>query len=190
MKTSTYKELGVRGVWEHANKTVKVLTEECTSLLDIGCGRAPHTKDFLGPKLHVDLDDWSTECFPFLQIDARKIYEVLPYKSYSATICMDFIEHLNKEDGLTLIKDLEIITKHVIAYFTPLGPLWLGDDPTHTGHHSAWYPKDFLDLGYNVWSWPSCHEFEDGSKCGAFWAYKCFGKELYPEELEALVLHE
>lgn len=67
----------------------------------------------------------------------------------------DVIEHLEKEQGVTLLKDLKEITERIIV-FTPVGPVELDKDPWgfendefHT-HRSAWYPEELVELGFRV----------------------------------------
>jgi hypothetical protein len=62
------------------------------------------------------------------------------------------IEHLKKEDGLKLIKQVEDIARRQVIIMCPLGYVPQGDLDNNPWqiHRSAWFPADFNLLGYEV----------------------------------------
>ena len=66
-------------------------------------------------------------------------------------MALDLIEHLTKEDGLKLIRDMETIAAKKIVIFTPSGFL---SQPSHDGdlqeHLSGWEPEEMRKLGFQV----------------------------------------
>lgn len=83
-----------------------------------------------------------------VQGDARK----LPYESQSFDIVLatDIIEHLEHDDGLNLLDELERVSKNIVIASTPYGysPQEDCDDNIHQRHLSGWVLEDFKEKGY------------------------------------------
>jgi 2-polyprenyl-3-methyl-5-hydroxy-6-metoxy-1,4-benzoquinol methylase len=78
----------------------------------------------------------------------------LPFRnrSFDFIICTEVLEHLKKEDGISLLDKLEhiVIKKIVITTpngFVPQGPL---GGATSEIHRSGWYMRDLKKRGYRV----------------------------------------
>jgi SAM-dependent methyltransferase len=131
------------------------------SLLDVGCGRGT-MMDFLRLrrriyKIGVDIFE------PYLkEAKLKRRYDdvvvvdakYLPFRerAFNIIIALHIIEHLRKEDGFKLIKNLESLSKNFILFVTPLGHMHIDivDNNPYQVHLSAWYPNEFRALGYNV----------------------------------------
>jgi len=136
------------------------------SILDIGCGFGMWgflsrmyldvSEERVQPgdwKLHVD----GIELFePYIQSHQRALYsniiigdirELAPkVDNYELIIAGDVIEHLDKDDGETVIEQLYDKATRALLVNIPLGEGW--DHPERHGnpgelHRSQWYPEDF-----------------------------------------------
>ena len=100
--------------------------------------------------------------------------------SFDLIILVDVIEHLEREDGLKLIEELERVTRKKYVVFTPLGfmpqdyngaeadPWGMSATELQT-HKSGWHPQDFKNSKHVV----ICQQFhfdqENNKYYGAFW---------------------
>lgn len=86
----------------------------------------------------------------YVLCDVRK----LPFKqkSFDTVLCMEVIEHLEKEEAIRLIEDMEKIARKKIIITTPVG-FWVDygrNGNPYQIHKSGFYPEDFKSKGYNV----------------------------------------
>lgn len=83
-----------------------------------------------------------------VQADVRHI--PLRNKSCDVVLCLEVCEHLTKEEGLALVRELERIAKQMIIVSTPVGRYDQGsrDENPHWAHQSRWEPSDFAAMGY------------------------------------------
>ncbi|MEM1515812.1 MAG: class I SAM-dependent methyltransferase [Candidatus Bathyarchaeia archaeon] len=84
-----------------------------------------------------------------IQIDAPK----LPFKDKSVNISLacEVLEHLNKEAGYELIKELERVSRDLVIISTPLN--WPQEDiygNPHEKHLSEWTPHELSNLDYKI----------------------------------------
>ena len=90
--------------------------------------------------------------------DLRNINDLFYEKSFDVVIAIEAIEHLEREEGLQLIKDAEKIARKKVIFFTPRKwdnnkkavedkHLWSYGN-TYNYHKSIWKEKDFTDRGY------------------------------------------
>jgi SAM-dependent methyltransferase len=133
-----------------------------STVLDVGCGansplgrfgvRYPHSVgvDLHGPALERSRlagihDD-------YLAVDALELTEHVAPRSFDAVVAFDLIEHLDKENGLTLLAAMERIARRRVVVFTPNGflPQEPADGNPFQRHRSGWSARDFRDLGYQV----------------------------------------
>jgi len=72
--------------------------------------------------------------------------------NYDLSIAQQVIEHLDKEHGKKLLREMERVTKQRVIICTPHGYTESGplDDNEHNNHLSGWYPYDFIPLGYST----------------------------------------
>lgn len=127
------------------------------TLLDLGCG----------PKLYSD--PLKAQCSRVLTVDAWAWVEpdivadleTTPLSNFTQerwdyVLMLDFIEHLTKEAGLHLIKQVKQITNQRIFLLTPMEAIWTKnhenvDNPElwchgneYDLHKSLWTPEDFV----------------------------------------------
>lgn len=127
-------------------------------VLDIGCGNKIITRYLKCKKLTgVDaFEDYLTK-FDVLG-DMLKIKELVPEKSYDVLFCLDAIEHLEKDAGMTFLGDMESVARKKIVLFTPtfwtdnseavLNPNFWSYGNQYNYHKSLWTIEDFLAKGY------------------------------------------
>jgi hypothetical protein len=110
----------------------------------------------------------------------------MPPKSVDTIFLLDVIEHVEKEEGLQLLRETEKIARQQIVLFTPLGFMpqeqldgedaWNLNGGAWQEHKSGWLPEDFDD----TWMIYACKDFHKvdskgnllDKPFGAFWAIK------------------
>lgn len=143
----------------------KILEKELVdmkSVLDVGCGgNSPLSR--IKKKFYsvgVDIFRPSIKKSKRVKIhDEYKLGNILKInaffkpKSFDAVIALDVIEHLEKKDGLKLLKDMESIAKKKVIVLTPYGFTKQNpyEDNPHQVHKSGWAISDFQKLGYKVY---------------------------------------
>jgi len=102
--------------------------------VEVNPERANHTKKFgLYDEVHV--------------VDVTK---EIPEGEYGVIIVSHLIEHLSKEDAFALLRKLEAMCTGVIVIACPYGDTTTAKARSLDSHISAWYEKDFNDLGYKT----------------------------------------
>jgi hypothetical protein len=133
--------------------------KDCKSILDLGCGKNSALQFVDAPyKVGVELFK------PYLiESKKRRIHNKyilanviklkMKLKSFDAVVALDVIEHLNKKDGLKLIKNMELWAKKKVVIFTPNGFLKQEeyDENVLQFHKSGWTVKEFRELGFKVY---------------------------------------
>lgn len=130
-----------------------------STILDIGCGYNSFIQ-YLEPKHSIGV-----ECFEeYIQISKdKKIHNeyikqdvnnlIFPEKSIDTVYCSEVIEHVTKEDGLKLIKNMEKWAKNKVIITTPNG--FIEQDEYHKNpyqkHLSGWTNEEFVNMGYKVY---------------------------------------
>lgn len=141
------------------------------TLLDLCCGEMTQTRHlkFKGV-LGVDLIDWPNrpEQFTCWVRDVRGLDKISPIP-FDVALCSDGIEHLQKKDGVELVKDMERHARLPII-FTPLDAYKLNPDSTDPDiHKCVWKPEEFEAMGWTTEVFPKWHE---SLGIGAFFAWK------------------
>lgn len=157
-------------------------------VVDIGCGVRPQT--FFSPAVHICIEPFAQyrniikpffpnlSHFIFLKQTAEEAITVLDDESVDTIFLLDVIEHLEKEKGLSLIKECERVARRQVIVFTPLGfcPMhyedasskdaWGLDGASMQIHKSGWLPDDF-GSGWDFHICVDCHEpFFEEEKLG------------------------
>jgi hypothetical protein len=173
------------GSADESARIVSALIVPGMTTLDLGCGEAPFTKH-LRDVVHIDLKPHVTQPDRLIVADIRDVPVMYAHWRFGTCFLLDVLEHLTKDDGSALLRDLEALCQRIVV-FTPTGELWVTpDEGDPHSHRCGWTPVELEALGYHVWEWPRYHEFPDGNTHGAFWAWKCLcGPSLTPEELAA-----
>ncbi|MBI2852132.1 MAG: glycosyltransferase [Chloroflexi bacterium] len=166
-------------------------------VLDIGCGIRP--QGFFKPKLHIFCEPcseyvnalqrrfWESPDVIILQTPAQQAVKMFPDKSVDSIFMLDFIEHLDKEEGKQVIADCERIARKQVVVFTPLGfvaqeyeagesDAWGLHGSQWQIHKSGWLPEDF-DESWTILASTTYHLVSAKGEtfdppAGAFWAIK------------------
>lgn len=114
------------------------------------------------------------------------ILKVVPRKSVDSVFLLDVIEHLDKNEGIRLLRETETIARKQIIIFTPLGFMpqnhsdekdaWGLEGGRFQDHKSGWTINDF-DKSWEIHACKEYHVINNlGKKLskphGAFWAIK------------------
>jgi hypothetical protein len=133
--------------------------KNCSSILDLGCGKDSALR-FVDAPLKVGVEAFRPSLeeskrkrihHKYILKDIRKLK--MKSKSFDAVIALDVIEHLNRTDGLELVKNMENWAKKKIIIFTPNGFV---EQEKYDGnllqlHESGWELSDFNNLGFEVY---------------------------------------
>lgn len=142
----------------HARAITSKLDRSTRSCLDVGCGRG--TFKFIKNLNSVGCDI----NLPSLMKAREKGYynnlvrcdvRYLPFKpkSFDVAICVEVIEHLDKTDGIELLRQMEEIASRQVIIMTPWGyfPMKEREDNPYLTHRSGWLPQELQKMGYNVY---------------------------------------
>lgn len=132
----------------------------CKTVLDIGCGAAPTLRQ-LGVAHCVGLEGYRPAFEDAQRLntqdeiifgDLRNLSHHFKPGQFDACIAMDVIEHLPKADGLKLMREMELIAKQKVVFFTPNGflPQKQADDSDLQAHFSGWEAEEMKGHGYHV----------------------------------------
>lgn len=177
-------------------------------VLDVGPGIQP--QDYFRPRLHICVEAHA----PYVRRvqaeragDTRLVLlcgtwqEILPHlpdRSVDTAFALDLIEHLEKEEGYALLRELGRIARVQVVVFTPLGmypqayeegepDAWGMDGGYWQTHRSGWHPEDMeaAGEGWEAVVSPDFHRWDqDGrelaSPMGAFWAIRTLGRAEGP----------
>lgn len=160
-----------QGQPEEGYRIIASLLLDCDRVLDLGCGPRHHSKN-LPNAVCVDLDPKHAPDPRVLIMDVRESPQAFRRMHFDAVLMSDLIEHLPKDDGVKLIREVEPMADRIVV-FTPLGDMWVTtkepDNPHH--HRCGWFDYEFRARGYQTWVWPRMHNFS-GAVFGAFYAWK------------------
>lgn len=173
-----------RGTFEEYKRILETLYHMAGEgpAIDLGCGQAHVTQHWPGAIL-VDLVNRPNPHIPIILMDIREVpkSQLVRRERIRLMVMTDSLEHLTKDDGQALLTEMWLYCDAQVI-FTPMGAHHLKPDSTHLDDHkSAWYAASFAQRNWSVWSWPSYHHFEDGSKLGAFWAWRFHRDTPTPE---------
>lgn len=117
------------------------------NLLNIGCGdKSNYSK--LQYKTIVGVDSWEAFKPEFLW-DLNNLPLPFSNNSFDSVLCLDVIEHLDKDAGLKLVQELKRITKRYIVVLTPL--FWTENTESYNNPNSPYYQNPF-DLHKSLWT--------------------------------------
>jgi SAM-dependent methyltransferase len=162
-----------KAVWRYGRQTYERLFTDYTSsllkfylskgstVIELGCGKHSSLSSLAGYlKLKVGVDLFKHSIIvnkksgyydDYVLADIRH----LPFKnkSFDAVVALDVIEHLSKDEGLELIKEMDNLSRNKVVVLTPNGyskKAHLEDSNLLQHHRSAWLCFDFLKLGFDV----------------------------------------
>jgi hypothetical protein len=165
--TSIYKSdlIFPEVTWTHKwlSEILDQIPVETDSLIDLGCGRGVIgvlVRIYRNPERLVGIDAFSPYvefCRRYNFYDEVYCYDLrqtpLPFKDkeFDVATCIEVLEHIPKDKGLRLLREMERIAKKVIIT-TPNGYVSqkpLDNNPSQK-HVSSWSVKDFIKRGYAV----------------------------------------
>ncbi len=127
-------------------------------VISLGCGKSgAETSPKWAHLTGVDIYPYpDAPVNQFIQHDIRKVREIIANKSFDLVLCLDIIEHLERDEGFNLIKDAEAIATKVVVFYTPLKwdknivdkSSWAYGNPYNL-HKSLWGKEDFV--GYECY---------------------------------------
>lgn len=78
----------------------------------------------------------------------------LPFvdRACDVAVCLEVCEHLDRDDAISLVQELERVARRMVVISTPVGRYDQGsrDGNPHWAHRSQWEPRDFVAMGYTV----------------------------------------
>lgn len=144
------------------NKLEKEVLSAGLTVLDLGCGKESPIKYFSNKLNHsLGVDNYK----PYIELSRAQnihtdyllsnvLYACKKFSdnSFACVIALDLIEHLNKSEGLKLIKEMERIAKKKVIIYTPNGFLkqCIFDNNKDQHHLSGWKVKEMKNFGYKV----------------------------------------
>jgi len=140
-------------------RTLEKHLRGCENILDVGC--ADHSPlRFIDAKHKIGVDADARLLAKMKEAPLHDEYHEMyvkdltkkfKKKSMDACIALDLIEHLDRNEGYRLMKDMESLAQKVVIIATPNGAMPIDhENPLHA-HHSEWTAKDFQDAGYTVY---------------------------------------
>jgi SAM-dependent methyltransferase len=143
---------------------------DCTSVLDLGCGPSSKLQYFDMRKVGVEGHEPSLLAArsrgthdELIQINVQNIGESFLPDTFDVVVALDLIEHVTKEEGLRLLSDMERIARKRVIVFTPNGfmPQESADGDLQE-HLSGWSTTDFSERGYQVYGMHGLERLRDG----------------------------
>lgn len=142
----------------------RMIGQDCETLLDVGCGSdsavqvaTPRLKFSIGIDGHapsIEQAGGNGTHHAYCPLDIREIGKNFASKSFDVVVCCDVIEHVTKDEGYALLRDMERIARKRVIVTTPHGFV-SQDGIDYYGnklqdHVSGWRWWDFEDRGYRV----------------------------------------
>ncbi|MEX0909950.1 MAG: class I SAM-dependent methyltransferase [Candidatus Paceibacterota bacterium] len=151
----------LESIFPNYTKEIEYAVSDCKTLLDVGCGTNSPVQ-FLQKNIHktgVDIWQPSLEISKskdihdeYIQGDILKLSENFKPRSFECLIASELIEHLEKDDGFELLRQLEKVASKRVVITTPQGFLpqgEYGDNPWQF-HRSGWDVSEMRNRGYKV----------------------------------------
>jgi ubiquinone/menaquinone biosynthesis C-methylase UbiE len=143
------------------SRELELAIKNCESVLDVGCGKDSPIQFFSKKIYSVGVDIFNPSLDKskkskihnkYVKMDVLNIGKRFEDKSFDCVLASDLIEHLEKKDGLKLIKQMEKIAKKKVIIFTPNGFLKQGeyDKNPWQVHKSGWSAKEMKKMGYKI----------------------------------------
>lgn len=143
------------------NTVIRTLDKNGESILDVGCGKGIPmqviNRNHIWQTTGVDgFEPYLEEARERKSHDTYILSDIrnmdLPPKSYDIVLCMEVLEHFDKEEGMKLLSKFEEIARRQIIITTPQGEYEQHalDDNDYQEHKYMWKAAELMDLGYMV----------------------------------------
>ncbi|MCP4475627.1 MAG: class I SAM-dependent methyltransferase [Gammaproteobacteria bacterium] len=155
---------------------VKKVIKKTEVVLDIGCGIVPMR--YFKPTIHFMVEPWKeySDILSYQHANNKSVIvfcmgglealRTLADNSIDSIFLLDVIEHLEKEEGLKVLKEMERVAREQIIIFTPLGFMpqhmesgeldaWGLSGTSVQEHRSGWEPEEFS----SEWSFYICETY-------------------------------
>jgi hypothetical protein len=130
------------------------------SILDLGCGQSS-SLSLIRDSYKVGLDYFKPYIFKSKMASIHDAYVLadvryLPFrsKSFQCTVAIEVLEHLDKQEGPMMIRQMEQVTQRKVILTTPNGffEVYVGPDALNPAekHVSGWSVSDLKKLGFKV----------------------------------------
>jgi SAM-dependent methyltransferase len=129
------------------NELVKNCVCEDDEVLDIGCGNKQRSSDLLCKKV-VTLDAWY-KVNPDILLDLEASDLPFPPKSFDVILMIDFIEHLERDRGHTILEQAKQIARKSIILLTPL---WWTTNKRNVNNPKLWSYHNNYDYHKSLWA--------------------------------------
>lgn len=133
---------------------------DCRSVLDVGCGPDSALRWFgfenlVGVEGYAPSVALARESHTHDELilgDVRQLVELFNGRRFDGCVALDLIEHLEKQQGLQLVQQMERLAVRKVLFLTPNGFLHQrhAEKADLQEHLSGWRPQEMKQLGYNV----------------------------------------
>lgn len=137
------------------------LIEDGSKVLDVGAGPGKYSGSLRG-RCDVTTIDAFEKVNPDILADLEKerIPDLVKNERFDYIIMLDFIEHVEKDIGHTIIEDCKSLCNKSIVLLTPLEEIW-DDNSVNVNNPKLWCFGNEYDYHKSLWH---VHDFreEDG----------------------------
>lgn len=163
--------------------SIRKVIEEASkydSVLDVGCGSGSMINAIRAERRYgidicqaaIDRATIRNNGVRFIVGNLSNIENISPIVECVTGI--DIVEHFDKEQAIQFVEKCEGRATKKVIFFVPVGnhpqthdDRGFGNDYYQT-HRSSWYPKDFEELGYDVYFYPDWHKNPEKDKGAMF----------------------
>lgn len=143
------------------SEEILAVVSDCREVADLGCGRSSPLGE-LDPgqwRLGVDIHRPALEEArsrgthdAYVQADVRAAGRLLKPDSCECVVLIDVIEHLDKEDGVDVLRAAEKVASRRVVVLTPNGFVEQKEygENRWQQHRSGWSAEEMAELGYRV----------------------------------------
>lgn len=146
------------------NRQLKIIQNfalDTTSILEIGAGKNSYFHKYLRNYTITGFDIYEKSLIQAKELgkidnyvvgDVNKLEIYFTDKSYDLVCAFDLIEHLKKEDGYSLILNMERLAKKMIVIYTPNGFQYqpASVDNPYQEHKSGWSFDEMKEMGFEI----------------------------------------
>ncbi len=126
-------------------------------IVDVGCGDKRYSNYLISlGRSVITIDAWD-KVNPDICLDVTKNDLPFDENSVDYIIMLDFIEHLEKQDGFDLIEKCKKVCKKSLLIFTPG---WWSDNSENVNDPSLWCYGNTYDYHLSLWNYEDLNEFE------------------------------